>query len=510
MFRTPIVLFFVSLFCQTLQSQEYPLDINSPRHAMHLHLHYLSQESYQPELAAKAFQVQDPQLGVEAAIQLKEILDAKGYFIDLSNVPAEASYTDSISGLARYTPLSSWPELYLIKTELGWQYSAKSIGSIQRDFATVHTILTRQLMKWFPAGHAAAPWPGFHLWQYVGFAVVLLLLWLIHRIQMWLMEKIVYYLIKSPVIPKEVRMATHKMLIPLSYYFLTLSVVFFLPSLILPLPVSRVVFWMLRLAVPILMTFAAYRTVDLLMVILKRKAEKTESTLDDQLVPLLRKFLKALVLVLGVVWVLSRLDFNVTALLAGVSLGGLAFALAAQDTIKNMFGSLLIFLDKPFQVGDWIQADSIDGTVEEVGFRSTRVRTFANSVIYVPNGKISDMMVNNMGMRKFRRFNTTLGLEYGTPAEKIQLFVEGLKQIVLEHPSTRKDYYEIHLNGFGAYSIDVLFYIFFEVPNWSEELKARQDVLFKVLELASSLDVSFAFPSQTLHIGSMPELPSQR
>lgn len=175
-----------------------------------------------------------------------------------------------------------------------------------------------------------------------------------------------------------------------------------------------------------------------------------------------------------------------------------------------MFGSLLIFLDKPFQVGDWIQADSIDGTVEEVGFRSTRVRTFANSVIYVPNGKISDMMVNNMGMRKFRRFNTTLGLEYGTPAEKIQLFVEGLKQIVLEHPSTRKDYYEIHLNGFGAYSIDVLFYIFFEVPNWSEELKARQDVLFKVLELASSLDVSFAFPSQTLHIGSMPELPSQR
>ena len=135
------------------------------------------------------------------------------------------------------------------------------------------------------------------------------------------------------------------------------------------------------------------------MVVLKRRAEKTVSTLDDQLIPLLRKFLKAVVLVLGAVWILSRLDFNVTALLAGVSLGGLAFALAAQDTLKNMFGSLLIFLDKPFQVGDWIQADSIDGTVEEVGFRSTRVRTFANSVIYVPNGKLSDMMVNNMGMR---------------------------------------------------------------------------------------------------------------
>ncbi|MFZ9700548.1 MAG: hypothetical protein ACO3AF_05640, partial [Flavobacteriales bacterium] len=84
MFRTSIVLFFVSLFCQTLQSQEYPLNLNSPRHAMHLHLHYLSQESYHPELAAQAFQVQDPQLGVEAAIQLKEILDAKGYFVDLS------------------------------------------------------------------------------------------------------------------------------------------------------------------------------------------------------------------------------------------------------------------------------------------------------------------------------------------------------------------------------------------------------------------------------------------
>jgi MscS family membrane protein len=500
-----LILLSILFGFQGIGAQDYPLNFENPRNAMHWHLYYLSQENYQPEQSAKAFNTQDPGQAKVLALHLKEILDAKGFFIVLSEISNNPNYLDSSTGLNRLAPLPLWPDLVLEKTGEGWKYGSGSFAAIQKEYSSVHTPITRLLKKWIPESSSQTPWPGFHLWQYVGVALLLFVLWLIHRIQMWLMQHIVYYLIKSPIIPKEVRMASHKMLIPLSYYLLTLSVVVFLPSLMLPLSVSRFVFWILRLAVPLLLTFSTYRTVDLLMVVLKRRAEKTVSTLDDQLIPLLRKFLKAVVLVLGAVWILSRLDFNVTALLAGVSLGGLAFALAAQDTLKNMFGSLLIFLDKPFQVGDWIQADSIDGTVEEVGFRSTRVRTFANSVIYVPNGKLSDMMVNNMGMRKYRRFNTHLGLKYGTPSEKIRLFVDGLKGIVMRHPKTRKEYYEIHLNGLGAYSIDVLFYIFFDVPTWSEELKARQEILLEILGLAEQVGVEFAFPSQTLHVESLPE-----
>lgn len=247
-----------------------------------------------------------------------------------------------------------------------------------------------------------------------------------------------------------------------------------------------------------------YYLVDLLAVYLNKFAEKTESTLDDQLVPLVRKALKLFVIVVGVLFVLQALDFNITALLTGISIGGLAFALAAQDTIKNLFGSVMIFIDRPFQVGDWIVTDDIDGTVEEVGFRSTRIRTFHNSVISIPNGNLANMTVDNMGLRKYRRYSTKLTVTYDTPPEQMQAFVEGLRKIVARHPLTRKDYYQIHLNEFGSTSLNVLFYVFFEVADWGEELAAKHDLNMLIIKLADTLSVRFAFPTQTLHIEDFP------
>ena len=191
-------------------------------------------------------------------------------------------------------------------------------------------------------------------------------------------------------------------------------------------------------------------------------------------------------------------------LLAGLSIGGLAFALAAQDTVKNFFGSLMIFVDKPFQVGDWITSGDVDGTVEEVGARSTRIRTFANSVIYVPNGNLANATIDNHGLRVMRRFYTTITITYDTPPDLIETFVNGLKSIIINHPNTSKEKYEIHLNDFGASSLNIMFYIFFTVPTWSEELAARHDVISKIIRLAHELGIQFAFPTQTLHIENMP------
>jgi MscS family membrane protein len=185
----------------------------------------------------------------------------------------------------------------------------------------------------------------------------------------------------------------------------------------------------------------------------------------------------------------------------------LALALAAQDTIKNLFGSIMIFVDRPFQIGDWINFDGKDGTVEEVGFRSTRVRTFANSVISVPNGRIADMTVDNLGLRTYRRFTTSITITYDTPPALITAFVEGLRQIVANHPDTRKDYYHVYVNNLGSHSIDILFYIFFAVPGWPEELKARHEIILQSIELAETLGVRFAFPTQTIH---MEDLPGQQ
>lgn len=293
-----------------------------------------------------------------------------------------------------------------------------------------------------------------------------------------------------------------------SFFLLSLTVSVFIPVLQLPAISSKYVQMLFKGLVPFFAMLVAYKLVDLVGLYFDRLASRSKSTLDDQLVPLVRKSLKIFIVIIGVLFILQNLDFNVTALLAGISIGGLAFALAAQDTIKNLFGSLMIFLDKPFQVGDWVTSGDIDGTVEEVGFRSTRVRTFRNSVVYVPNGKIADATIDNHGLRNYRRFYTRIGITYDTPPEMIVAFVQGLRTIVEKHPHTRKEVFHIYLNDFADSSLSIMFYIFFKAPDWSKELTYRHEVMLDVIKLANHLGVRFAFPTQTLHVETFPEKTS--
>ena len=165
-------------------------------------------------------------------------------------------------------------------------------------------------------------------------------------------------------------------------------------------------------------------------------------------------------LLIGGLFVLGNLGVNVTSLVAGLGLGGLAVALAAQDTIRNLLGGVTIFADRPFQVGDWVVVNDIEGTVEHVGFRSSRVRTFYNSVVTVPNARIVDTHVDNMGLRQWRRYKTTLGLAYQTTPDQVQAFVEGVRALIRSNPNMRKDYYIVEFHGFSAVTLDVLVYCF--------------------------------------------------
>ena len=244
----------------------------------------------------------------------------------------------------------------------------------------------------------------------------------------------------------------------------------------------------------------------ILFVYFERVTEKTESTLDDQLLPVLLKLSLIILWALGIVYILNYLGVNVTALLAGISIGGLALALAAQDTVKNFFGSIMIFLDKPFQIGDLVEFSGVIGTVEEVGVRSTRIRTTINSLTYVPNAHIADSVVNNLGLRVFRRYNTTLGVTYDTPAVTIEVFVENIRKIIEMHPGTFKENYEVHLNAFADSSLNILINVFFETQVWSEELQYRHQLMIAIIKMAEALGVRFAFPTQTLHIEELPNL----
>ena len=231
-------------------------------------------------------------------------------------------------------------------------------------------------------------------------------------------------------------------------------------------------------------------------------ASETDSKLDDQLVPLARTAGKLFVGAIGGVFILQNLDVNITSLIAGLGLGGLAVALAAQDTLKNLLGGATILADKPFQVGDWVIVGDIEGTVEQVGFRSTRVRTFADSLITVPNARMTDTAVNNMGQRTWRRYYTTVGIAYHTDPDRIQAFVEGIRAIVRANQSMRHDYYIVELHSFGASSLNIMVYTFIGASDWNEELRTRHVFNLDIIRLAQQLQVEFAFPTQTLHIAS--------
>lgn len=260
----------------------------------------------------------------------------------------------------------------------------------------------------------------------------------------------------------------------------------------------------LGLAVQVLIIFsvvwAVYRLVDVLSARMAAKAEATDTKLDDQLVPLIRKSLKVFTVIAGVLVILQNLNVNVGALLATLGVGGVAVALAAKDTVANFFGSLMIFIDRPFQIGDWIRVDGAEGTVEEVGFRSTRIRTFYNSVITVPNAKFTEAKIDNMGMREYRRCSFTLGVTYDSRPEQVQAFVEGIRAIIQANEYTRKDYYEVHMSAFGASSLDVMVYFFFCVDTWTAELRERHNIFLEIMRLAHDLELSFAFPTQRLHL----------
>ncbi|MCB1733831.1 MAG: mechanosensitive ion channel family protein [Gammaproteobacteria bacterium] len=334
-------------------------------------------------------------------------------------------------------------------------------------------------------------------WRWLALFVLIVLGVLLDRIVSWFLAAFVRRYRQRSSTYQDVR---DRMLRPLG--LMAMAVLWWVGVNLLGLPEQALL--VLLVAVKFLAgisaVWTAYRLVDLLTAWMRKRAAATESTLDDALVPLAQRSFKIFVTVIGAVFVADNMNIDISSLLAGLGLGGLAFALAAKDMVQNLFGSITVLLDRTFSVGDWIVTEGVEGSVEEIGFRSTRVRTFYNSVVTLPNSAFITASVDNMGKRRYRRLKTTLGLTYDTPPEHIEAFCEALRELVRQHPYMRKDYFQIYFNDFGAASLDVLVYVFWETPDWSTELRERQRFLLDILRVAKDMNVEFAFPTQTLYL----------
>lgn len=502
------------LVCISAGAQGSPPDftrLESPRDAIENHLFYLQEDSRDPAKAARSIGgTESEEIRIRKAIRLKKILDAGGHYIDLNLLPSDPQYFDSSRQAAIYhlDPIDL-PKVYVERIDGKWRYSRSTVEAIDRLFDETFLFGSELLIELLPEHLGTRTTLGLKNWQWTGIGLLLLLAILLQRLISAFVKFLLNLVIRTRlkvVITDEDRARNTARLISLIMVFSLLYWSF--PSLMLPVKAAQWTRLFLEIFLVVFITFALLSLVRLFAYHAGRLSEKTESKMDDQLIPLVQKSINAFIVIIGGAIVLERLGVNLTALIAGVSISGLAVAFAAQDTVKNFLGSLTIFLDKPFQIGDWIVVGEVDGIVEEVGFRATRVRTFSDSVVYLPNGQLANRFINNMGIRNLRRFKTDIGVKYDTPPDLIETFVEGLRQIVKRHPATTNSKLEISLNSFGDSSLNILFYIFFEVPGWSDELQARQEVMLEILRLAEALGVEIAFPTQTLQIESIPGQPS--
>lgn len=229
-------------------------------------------------------------------------------------------------------------------------------------------------------------------------------------------------------------------------------------------------------------------------------SEKLNIHLDKILIPFISRVLRIITLVLAISIIAEEWDYHVESLIAGLGLGGLAFALAAKDSLANIFGGMVIILDKPFSIGDWICTSNVEGTVEDITFRSTRIRTFAQAIVTVPNSTLANEAITNWSKRGKRRISFNLGVTYTTSKEKLQKCVDRIKEMLINHPSVHYETIFVTFDKFNDSSLDIFLYFFTNTTDWEEYLNIKQDVNFRIMEILEMEDVSVAFPSTSVYL----------
>jgi MscS family membrane protein len=192
---------------------------------------------------------------------------------------------------------------------------------------------------------------------------------------------------------------------------------------------------------------------------------------------------------------------NVTALFASLGIGGLAFALAAKDAAANLFGSFSLLADKSRRIGEWIKVNGVEGTVEDIGMRTTKIRSFGKSLITVPNQIIANNPIENFSRRGVRRIKMRIGLTYNTNEKQITKIVEELKYMLHTHENiSQKETLIVNFESFGDSGLNIFIYTFTSTSNWLKYLDIREDVHLKIMNIVESNGSSFAFPSQSIYI----------
>ena len=234
-------------------------------------------------------------------------------------------------------------------------------------------------------------------------------------------------------------------------------------------------------------------------------AGRFSSDLSKEVGNFILTILKILIVGVGLGAMLQVWGINITALVASLGIGGLAFALAAKDAASNLFGSFSLLADKSIRIGEWIKVNGVEGTVEDIGMRTTKIRSFGKSLITVPNQIVANNPIENFSRRGVRRIKMRIGLTYSTSSEQMINIVEEIKYMLHNHEDiSQKETLLVNFESFGDSALNIFIYTFTSTANWGKYLDIREDIHLKIMKIVEDNNSSFAFPSQSIYVEQMP------
>lgn len=287
---------------------------------------------------------------------------------------------------------------------------------------------------------------------------------------------------------------------PVDFFFIVLGLHFAMNYVNLPDGFEGFMRNMIRSGFAISVFWGLLNIITPLSHMIHKFTEKFGRELSDDIAKFLIKALRFIIIAIAIVTVFQEWGYNISGFLASLGLVGMAFALAAKDTAANLFGSLVIFTDRPFKVGDWIKTPDVEGIIEEIGIRSTRVRTFAQALVTVPNATLANSAILNWSQMGKRRIKLNLGLTYSTTKEQMVNIVDQIRDMLKNHPDTHKDLIMVHFNEYNNSSLDIFCYFFTTTTVWAEYLQVREDIHLKIMDIVEKNGASFAFPSRSIYI----------
>lgn len=269
---------------------------------------------------------------------------------------------------------------------------------------------------------------------------------------------------------------------------------------LLPIQFNSLLNNMLRTGIIILFASALYSLIGYLAANDREANRIFNFEVDRILIPFFSKIMRFVVLTLAFVAIASTWGYDVNGFIAGLGLGGLAFALAAKDLLANIFSGIVIITDKPFSIGDWIKTNEVEGTVEDINFRSTRIRAFDQSIVTVPNSSLINAPIVNFTKRSMRRITFQLRVPYNTPSYNLKRCIAEIEKMLRNHPEIDQQTIFVKFDSFGESSLELFLYFFTKTIVWGEYLTIKQDINLKIMGIMEKEGVRLAFPGTSVYI----------